>query len=75
MDSADTRQRSVAALGERQFEGLDHQPVLKAEARAKLLDQATRAADIGGRVLALSMMTVGGVPVPASMTHYMVDVH
>lgn len=62
------RERSVDRLVQRQFAGIDNQPQLRAETRRELLRQAEAVADVDGRLLALSLQQVQGVPVPASLT-------
>jgi hypothetical protein len=68
------RARSVERLVERQFAGVDDQPLLRADARRQLLAQAETAADSGGRLMALSLQRVGDVPVPASLVVHWIDV-
>lgn len=57
----------VAALVEHQWRGVDDAPLLKAEARASLLREAQDAADVGGLQLFLSVGTLGGIPLSASL--------
>lgn len=64
----EARTRSVERLVERQFAGVDDQPLLRADARRQLLAQAETAADPDGRLMALSLQRVADVPVPASWT-------
>lgn len=66
LDPART-EANVAALLEQQWRGVDDAPHLKAEARASLLRQARDAADAGGLQLFLSVGTVGGIPLSASL--------
>lgn len=68
------RARSVERLLERQFAGIDDQPLLRADARRQLLAQAETAADSDGRLMALSLQRVGDVPVPASLVVHWIDV-
>ena len=68
------RARSVERLLERQFTGVDDQPLLRADARRQLLAQADSAADSGGRLMALSLQRVGDIPVPASLVVHWIDV-
>jgi hypothetical protein len=70
----EARTRSVERLVERQFAGVDDQPLLRADARRQLLAQAERAADSDGRLMALSLQRVGDVPVPASLVLHWIDV-
>lgn len=58
---------NVTALVDRQWRGIDDAPHLKAEARASLLRQAEDAADAGGLQLYLSVGTLGGIPLSASL--------
>ena len=58
---------NVSALVEHQWRGVDDAPHLKAEARASLLRQAQDAARAGGLQLYLSVGTVGGIPLSASL--------
>ncbi|MCW2581864.1 MAG: hypothetical protein JWQ53_654, partial [Klenkia sp.] len=58
---------NVAALVDHQWRGVDDAPHLKAEARAALLRQAQDAADAGGLQLFLSVGTLGGIPLSASL--------
>jgi hypothetical protein len=67
------RARSVERLVERQFAGVDDQPLLRADARRQLLAQAETAADSEGRLMALSLQRVGDVPVPASLVVHWID--
>ncbi|GAA2349556.1 hypothetical protein [Streptomyces carpaticus] len=59
--------RSVDALVERQFKGVDDAPHLKKRVRDELLDQADKAIANGGVEMYLSLMKVGPVPVSASL--------
>jgi hypothetical protein len=61
------RDRSVAALVDHQWRGVDDAPHLKAEARATLGRQAAEAADAGGVQLFLSVGRLAGVPLSASL--------
>jgi hypothetical protein len=70
----EARQRSVERLVERQFAGVDDQPLLRADARRQLLAQAETAAEAEGRLMALSLQRVGDVPVPASLVVHWIDV-
>lgn len=63
----DRRVRSVNALVERQFKGVDDQPVLKRETAATLTGAAQEAADNGGLVLYVSTQRILDVPLPASL--------
>lgn len=67
------REARIEALLDRQFRGLDDQPLIKAELRRDLREQASTAAAAGGRFLALSLMQVGPIPVTASLTTYVMD--
>ncbi|MGH3886245.1 MAG: hypothetical protein ACRDSZ_06700 [Pseudonocardiaceae bacterium] len=70
----EARKRSVERLVERQFAGVDDQPLLRADTCRQLLAQAETAADSGGRLMALSLQRVGDVPVPASLVVHWIDV-
>jgi hypothetical protein len=61
------RQKSVAALIERQFRGADNSPHLKKEARQKLLATADDAFRNGGIELYVSLQTAAGFPLPAAL--------
>lgn len=74
LHSAQARERSVDRLVERQFAGIDDQPLLRADARKQLLAQARSAADSGGHLLALCLLELQGVPVPASLVVHWIDV-
>ncbi|MFJ5289682.1 hypothetical protein [Streptomyces sp. NPDC088348] len=63
----DERDSSVAALVERQFEGVDNAPHLKAELRKDLLRRAAKAYRNGGIELYLSLQQAGPFTVPASL--------
>lgn len=67
------RERSVTALVERQFAGVDDQPLLREDTRRQLLLQANRAAISDARMLALSLQRVDGVPIPASLVVHWID--
>ncbi|WP_405817421.1 hypothetical protein OG241_23060 [Streptomyces sp. NBC_01390] len=61
------REKSVDALVERQFKGIDNAPQIKAQLRRELLAQATSAFDEGGIELYLSLQQAGPFTVPASL--------
>ncbi|MFJ8143529.1 hypothetical protein ACIQ8D_00345 [Streptomyces sp. NPDC096094] len=63
----DRRDRSVDALVERQFYGIDNAPHLKEELRADLRRRAAKAHRSGGIELYLSLQEVGPFTVPASL--------
>ncbi|WP_121748554.1 hypothetical protein [Streptomyces sp. E2N166] len=63
----DRRDRSVDALVERQFHGIDNAPHLKEELRADLRRRAAKAHRSGGIELYLSLQEVGPFTVPASL--------
>ncbi|MGH3826450.1 MAG: hypothetical protein ACRDQX_04645 [Pseudonocardiaceae bacterium] len=69
----EARARSVERLVERQFAGVDDQPLLRADTCRQLLAQAETAADSDGRLLALSLQRVADVPVPASLVVHWID--
>lgn len=58
---------SVGALVERQWRGVDDAPHLKAQAREQLHAQARDAREAGGLELYLSVGTLHGVPLSASL--------
>lgn len=60
-------QRQIAALVDHQWRGIDDAPHLKAQARAELELQASRAAGAGGLQLFLSVGTLAGIPLSASL--------
>lgn len=68
------RERSVERLVERQFAGIDDQPLLRADTRRQLLAQAEKAATSDARLLALCLLQITGAPVPASLVVHWVDV-
>ncbi|MEF9905648.1 hypothetical protein [Streptomyces sp. P9-A2] len=61
------RDRSVDALVERQFHGIDNAPHLKEELRADLRHRAAEAHRGGGIELYLSLQEAGPFTVPASL--------
>ncbi|MGC9409573.1 hypothetical protein [Streptomyces sp. DZ1-3] len=63
----DMRNRSVDALVERQFNGIDNAPHLKEELRADLRRRAAKAYRSGGIELYLSLQEAGPFTVPASL--------
>jgi hypothetical protein len=63
----ETRRRSVRRLVDRQFQGVDDQPVLRRDVARKLQSAADEAAAHAGRWMAVSLQRAGGVPVPASL--------
>ena len=66
------RRRSIVALVEGQLGRTDERAVLRADLRRQLEGAAGQAAAAGGVILAISLMQVGGLPVPATMTLYRV---
>lgn len=70
----EARARSIQRLVERQFAGVDDQPLLRADTCRQLLTQAEMAADSGGRLMALSLQRIVDVPVPASLVVHWLDV-
>lgn len=62
-----TREKSVAALAERQFRGVDNAPHLKQEARQRLLRTAQDAFRNGGIELYVSLQTAEGFPLSAAL--------
>lgn len=71
-DEAKTRE-AVRGLLRRQFSGIEDRPLFQSQLRAELLGQAAQAAQSGGRLLAISLTEVAGVPVPASMVLSWID--
>ncbi|MBU6531916.1 hypothetical protein ACFUIW_24120 [Streptomyces sp. NPDC057245] len=63
----DQRERSVDALVERQFRGIDNAPHLKEELRGDLRRRAAKAHRSGGIELYLSLQAVGPFTIPASL--------
>ncbi|MFG3319908.1 hypothetical protein ACGF3J_17890 [Streptomyces sp. NPDC048171] len=63
----DVRNRSVDALVERQFNGIDNAPHLKEELRTDLRRRAAKAYRSGGIELYLSLQEAGPFTVPASL--------
>ncbi|GAB3172143.1 hypothetical protein [Streptomyces incanus] len=61
------RDRSVDALVERQFHGIDNAPHLKEELRADLRHRAAKAYRGGGIELYLSLQEAGPFTIPASL--------
>ncbi|MCX4548884.1 hypothetical protein [Streptomyces sp. NBC_01500] len=61
------RDSSVAALVDRQFEGVDNAPHLKAELRNDLLRRAAKAYRNGGIELYLGLQQAGPFTIPASL--------
>lgn len=66
------RRRSVSALVERQVGRDDSRAPLRGDLRAQLGRAADDAARAGGRIMAVSLMRAGGIPVPATLTMYRV---
>lgn len=67
----DSRRRSVAQLVAEQVAG-DDRAALRADLRSQLETAAGDAARAGGRLMAVSLMRAGDVPVPATVTVYRV---
>ena len=66
------RERSVAALVERQFAGVDNAPHLKAHARQETLAKAEAAYAAGGLEMFMSMQQIAGIPIAASLVIFAV---
>lgn len=66
----DGRRASIARLVEQQIGRGDERAALRADTRKHLQSSADDAAGVGGRLMAISLMEAGGVPVPATMTLY-----
>jgi len=71
---ADARRRTIADLVERQVGRSDERAAVRADVRRQLTRSADDAAAAGGQLMAVSLMTAGGVPVPASLTVYRLPV-
>lgn len=69
------RERSVRALAERQFAGIDNAPLLKSQAREELLAKAEAAYAKGGLDMFLSMQQIAGIPIAASLIVFLVPAH
>ncbi|MET7451252.1 hypothetical protein ABZT03_05000 [Streptomyces sp. NPDC005574] len=61
------RERSVEALVDREFAGVDNAPHIKRQLRDELLAQAAAAFDGGGIELYLSLQQAGTLTIPASL--------
>lgn len=64
----DARRRSVATLVDHQVGRADEHASFRRDVRERLNRVAQDAASAGGRLMAMSLMRVGGVPIPATMT-------
>jgi hypothetical protein len=67
-----SRRRSVAQLVEAQLGRADAEAALRRDLRTRLGRATDDAAAAGGRIMAISLMRVEGVPVPATLTVYRV---
>ena len=67
---AEARRRAVRGLVDRQFAGVDDQPHLKHDLRKRLSVAAEQAAGANGRLMAISLGQVGGIPLSATLTTY-----
>ncbi|MEU5597009.1 hypothetical protein [Streptomyces sp. NPDC020298] len=67
LDPSEERERSIDALVERQFEGIDNAPHLKDDLRKDLRRRSAKAARSGGIELYLSLQQVGPFTIPASL--------
>jgi hypothetical protein len=65
-------EKRVDALVEERFRGIDNAPHLKRELRDRLVAQAASSYAAGGTELYLSMMSVGEVPLAASLVVFYV---
>ena len=61
------RERSVDALLERQFAGIDNAPHIRRQVRENLLAQAVAAFQDGGIELYISLQDAGSLTIPASL--------
>lgn len=68
----DRRERSVTALVERQFAGIDNAPHLKAQARQETLAKAEAAYAAGGLEMFMSLQQIAGIPIAASLVTFAV---
>lgn len=66
LDGAE-RYKTVAALANRQFRGMDNVPELRKETRKAISRAADAAFANGGIELYISLQTAGGFPLPASL--------
>jgi len=66
----EARRGSVAGLVDRQVGRADDRAGLRHDLRKRLDAVAEQAAAAGGRLMAVSLMRVGEIPVPATMTVY-----
>ncbi|MDM7855109.1 hypothetical protein [Cellulomonas alba] len=71
----EARRRSIAQLVERQVGRADEHAALRGELRRELELTAERTATAGGVLLAISTMTAGDLPIPASLAVYRVGRH
>ncbi|MFF4401428.1 hypothetical protein [Streptomyces sp. NPDC001480] len=67
LDPSEERERSIDALVERQFDGMDNAPHLKDDLRKDLRRRSAKAARSGGIELYLSLQQVGPFTIPASL--------
>lgn len=67
----DGRERSVLALVERQFAGMDNAPNLKARARQELMAKVEAAYAAGGLEMFVSIEKVAGIPLAASLVVFL----
>ena len=58
---------AISHITDKQFKGQDNVPHIKAQLRDSLRRQAAEALANGGLELYLSLMVVGGLPLPASL--------
>jgi hypothetical protein len=63
----DERDRSISALAELQFRGIDNAPHLKEQVMRDLQQRAKAAYGCGGTELYLSLLTAGPVPLASSL--------
>lgn len=67
LSSAEEATLAVDRLVQRQFRGIDDQPVLRRQARAELVEAARQAAGSGGLMMWVSHQLVAGYPLSASL--------
>lgn len=67
LEPLEARRTSVGTLVDRQFRGVDDQPLLKRETERELLDAAQEAAESGGLAMWISNQRVLGYPLSAAL--------
>jgi len=64
---AGARQRSIRQLVDKQFQGLDDQPILRSDMARKFEQAGRDAAAAKGRWMAVSLQRAAGIPIPAAL--------